>query len=337
MTMWRRILSGVVFVSLAAAGPGTADDTEIYFGDVVSPGSQVRPNVLFVLDTSSSMTNTDGGTTTRLDRMKTALHQVLDASTGVNVGLMRFHRIGGPVLYPVTDIESTAEFVEGGATSQYPDVLARIAASSDDVEEDGTGVVLLDSEKLELGDLPPGAETTVEVRVSGSSDDAEEVALGGVTTVNVTSTDLELPREGSTQQIVGIRFQGVDIPIGATITSASIEFEVDETKGGNENNSINLAIAVQDADDTLAFEAVDGNISTRATTGTSVSWPDAPNPAVDEKLVTPDISPLVADVVGARAGSPATAWYSSFRAYPATATARSKPSTARRTPRRCCA
>ncbi len=58
--------------------------------------------------------------------------------------------------------------------------------------------------------------TVVEVRVSASSDDAEEEASGSVSR---SSSDLELVQESSTQT-VGIRFNGVHIPQGGTITSA---------------------------------------------------------------------------------------------------------------------
>ena len=41
----------------------------------------------------------------RLDNMKTALNQILDNATNVNVGLMRFSDPGGPVLFPVSYVD----------------------------------------------------------------------------------------------------------------------------------------------------------------------------------------------------------------------------------------
>ena len=77
-----------------------ADDTEIYLGNInVSAG--VRPNVLFILDTSGSMSTTDGMSQDRLDRMKDALRLILDDANNINVGLMRFTDPGGPILFPV--------------------------------------------------------------------------------------------------------------------------------------------------------------------------------------------------------------------------------------------
>ena len=73
---------------------------------------------------------------------------------------------------------------------------------------------------------PPTAVTMLEQRVAASSDDAEEnAATGGV---NLTSGDLELVRDGSTAQGVGIRFPDQAIPADATITDAWLQFEADE-------------------------------------------------------------------------------------------------------------
>ena len=67
---------------------------------------------------------------------------------------------------------------------------------------------------------------TLDVSVSASSDDAEENTTNG--RVNRGSSDLELVDEGS-NQLVGMRFNGLNIPRGATITTASIQFHTDET------------------------------------------------------------------------------------------------------------
>jgi hypothetical protein len=73
-----------------------------------------------------------------------------------------------------------------------------------------------------------GEVTTVEIRVAASSDDAEGRASGGVW---LTSTDLDLGHAG-TNQTVGMRFNGVDIPRGPTIVNAYVQFQVDETNSG---------------------------------------------------------------------------------------------------------
>ena len=58
--------SGVVSAGVSAAavacalfaGIAAADDTEVYFGQT-NPNANIKPNVLFILDTSGSMRSTD--------------------------------------------------------------------------------------------------------------------------------------------------------------------------------------------------------------------------------------------------------------------------------------
>ena len=100
-------VSPLIIAGLLAATPGTAksDDTEIY------ARGNVKPKILFVLDASGSMRGLDGFTTTRLDRMKAALDELLSSINGMEVGLMRFSRPvgGGPLvelIHPIEDIDT---------------------------------------------------------------------------------------------------------------------------------------------------------------------------------------------------------------------------------------
>jgi poly-beta-hydroxyalkanoate depolymerase len=63
-------------------------------------------------------------------------------------------------------------------------------------------------------------------RVSQGSDDAEEHVHNGY--IDYTSSDLELVLDQCTQTI-GLRFKNIQVPNGATITNAYVEFETDET------------------------------------------------------------------------------------------------------------
>lgn len=109
----------------------------------------------------------------------------------------------------------------------------------------------------------PGAQA-IEVRVAASSDDAEEQPSGSVST---TSTDLELVRDRH-DQIVGIRFAGVEIPAGATILNAYVQFQVDETTSGESA----LVVHAENVDDAATFTAASANISSRTRTSNSVAW-----------------------------------------------------------------
>ena len=89
--------------------PSYADDTEIFFGQS-EDAFETNPNIIFVLDTSGSMTNTDGTNVSRMNRMQNAMRLLLDQATNFNVGLMAFNgRDGGSaVRYPVGDLDTDA-------------------------------------------------------------------------------------------------------------------------------------------------------------------------------------------------------------------------------------
>ncbi len=133
---------------------------------------------------------------------------------------------------------------------------------------------------------------TVEVRVATSSDDAEESASGSV---SLTSSDLEMVYDRS-DQTVGLRFTGVPIPLGATISSASIQFQVDEANA----TTTSLTIQGQAADNPPTFSSSSGNISGRARTANAVSW--SPQPwttvgAAGPDQQTPNIAAVVQEIV----------------------------------------
>ena len=138
----------------------------------------------------------------------------------------------------------------------------------------------------------PGIVFAVEVRVSSSSDDAEEQALGSV---SLTSRDLEMVHDGGDDQIVGIRFSKAGVPQGATILTAYVQFQVDETPSG----ATSLAIHGQDVDDAPTFTSAQWDISSRTRTTTSVPWSPPPWPTVGEAgpdQRTPDLSSIVQEI-----------------------------------------
>ncbi|MEJ2259762.1 MAG: Ig-like domain-containing protein, partial [Nitrosopumilaceae archaeon] len=118
-------------------------------------------------------------------------------------------------------------------------------------------------------------------------------ADSNIATVSITVNPI--PTSGtSLDQTVGLRFTNLNVPQGATITSAYIQFETDET----DSIETSLILKAQDADDTSTFTSATNDITNRPTTTASVSWNSviAWN-TVNEKHSTPDISPLVQEVV----------------------------------------
>ncbi len=123
------------------------------------------------------------------------------------------------------------------------------------------------SDELTVTVTGSGGAVTLEVRVSNGNDDAEEQTDGSVGT---GSSDLELVQE-DTLQTVGIRFNGIDIPPGATITDAWLQFTADETSGV----ATNLSIRGEASDSADTFFAALSNISARPTTAATVAWAPA--------------------------------------------------------------
>jgi len=140
---------------------------------------------------------------------------------------------------------------------------------------------------------PTGPATvTLDLPIASGSDDAEESASG---TVSLTSSDLELVYDGS-NQTVGLRFAGVGVPRGATITNAYVQFEVDEVTTG----AASLLVQGQAADYAAAFTTASSNISSRPRTARSVSWVPATWPTVQVRgpdQRTPDLSPVIQEIV----------------------------------------
>lgn len=129
-------------------------------------------------------------------------------------------------------------------------------------------------------------------QVNASADDAEEAINTG--RVTITSSDLELGMDGTTSQLVGMRFNHISTPQNASILSAYVEFEVDQT--GSVPTS--LLLQGQASDDALAFSTLKYNVSSRPRTSAQIAWNDIPPwTVIDAKWQTPDLSPIVQEIV----------------------------------------
>ncbi len=157
-------------------------------------------------------------------------------------------------------------------------------------------IILLISTWLAL-QFSSAVAVPVSVRVAADNDDAEERISDGNMYRN--SPDLEFVYDNFVGglQIVGMRFRNLAVPQGATINSAYLEFETDETDSG----STNLVIFGQDTDDANQFANNDGNISSRARTAATVNWSPSAWNSVNQLHQTPDISTIIKEIVD-RAG-----------------------------------
>ncbi len=117
--------------------------------------------------------------------------------------------------------------------------------------------------------------TETSYQVSASSDDAEEQGANGSSpgTMDLTSSDLELVRDGNDgDQWVGMRFTNINLPQGAVIASAYIQFTVDE----DDDIAGDKVLWAEDVDDATTFAGTANNISSRSTTTDSVLWTNIP-------------------------------------------------------------
>ncbi len=240
-------MASVLGLATGVPMQGLADDTEIYTGGSAVEG--VRPNILLILDTSGSMDAFDGETKDRLDRMKDAVTTLLEGVDNVNMGLMRFTDPGGPILFPVSAIDSDADAV---GSSGQPDVVVQITDDSDDVEELVTYApsgaqggaansailndVMLDSAYLELPwNGAFGPEERFLTKVGDDNDDAEQ----RIGYYGNGSSDLDLGNSFGRALTIGMLFE--DAPgdtAGATVLYSRILLTPDADRTGTLNTKI---------------------------------------------------------------------------------------------------
>jgi len=136
-----------------------------------------------------------------------------------------------------------------------------------------------------------GAATIVERRTAASADDAEEFSTG---VMYIQSSDLELIHD-NTDQTVGMRWTGLMIPQGASITAAYIQFASKESQ----SEATTLSFRGQAADNPVAFDSTAFNISTRPRTTASMAWSPLPwnTGEVGPNQRTPDLSAVIQEVV----------------------------------------
>ncbi|MBN1378660.1 MAG: VWA domain-containing protein [Gammaproteobacteria bacterium] len=280
-------LSGYPHISLA-------DDTDIYLGEEIQ-ANVTRPNILFVLDQSGSMawetgnsTSPEAGEPSRMDELKAALRAVLSTVDNVNVGVMTFTRTdatNAPVVYPITYVNASANSVE----PSIPAISASIAALNDDASQMLNLLnpeVSVDSLTLSFGGAIMGTLGQLDSRLDWSVDDAEERISNGF--MRVTDDTLEFPTDGSSNQLVGLRFRNVDIPSNSTVTDARISFRSD----GSDYGSANVTIDVEKKLDPSPFSTSSYDISSRVLSGTPVDWLDVPNMVNRERYETPNLANL---------------------------------------------
>lgn len=301
LATWMGLLAGL------ATPFAFADDTEIYLRQVPNVSEQSgRPNILFVLDRSGSMRWKDRDAsgdllyegTDRLTRLKEALLQMLREVQNVNVGFMSFNQSGdgdAAVQFPITYIDELASKVPGEM-----DDMARltipVANSYDDAEEGlSSGDMFLDDKNLEMTYYSASSQAgiTVTSRIADRDDNLCQYEDG-----TAQSKTYYIGNGGRTEKglITGLRFTGIDIPQGATITNASILFTAHDNYGDYYGDPLTVSIKAADKKNPAEIDSdIIGNWS--PVTNAEVEW-DLSDAWVDsEQYLTPDIKEVIQEIV----------------------------------------
>ena len=285
------------------SGPGTAT-----FADASAVDTTVTFSVTgtYVLRLSADDSELTGSDDIMVKVLPSGPNQAptVDAGSPQTIAMPDSAALDGTVTddglpYPPSAVTTVWSKLSGPGTVTFADVNAVDTAATFTVA--GVYVLRLTADDSELttdDDVtitvnPPPPQTTIQIRIDSSSDDAEERVN---TSVDIGSSDLEFVYDAGGNQTVGMRFNGVNIPPDATILDAYIQFKVDEVHSG----ATSITLKGQAADNATTFIEVASNISSRPVTAASVNWSPPPWPTIGTSGVdqrTPDISSIVQEIV----------------------------------------
>ncbi|WP_377643222.1 right-handed parallel beta-helix repeat-containing protein [Oryzobacter terrae] len=212
-------------------------------GTVFEQGN-AHPSVAAGTDISGSTTTgaaLDGTVTDDGPSPLVTQWSVLDGAAGVNFD-------------DASAVDTTARFAEAGTYT------LRLTAT------DGAGLSAADDVRVVVH---PGGTTVLAVPIGQSADDGEEREGGAVTR---SSKNLELVTDTSAQ-VIGLRFASVQVPRGATVTSAHVQL----TASAVTTATTNLQVRFQLSGNAPAISGSAFNLSNRLSSSTTpVSWSPAP-------------------------------------------------------------
>lgn len=275
--------SALMFLLVFVTGSSSAQDTEIYFsGGTVSASTDqsILPNVLFILDTSGSMTNNltgDAQGRSRIEVLRDSMETIIAGVNNINLGLMRFTQDnGGPVLFPITYIDAALYTVV--SESETNEFTVNAAEDGEELLSGGAAaagtVTLTNTTHTIANTAGTGASSTETLRIVIDDDDAEEDTDNGSMSSSakgIDSVDLDL----NSDTLSGIRFSFSPgtIPKCSDITDVTLTLRGASSHSGN----IDVEIRGQDSDSTNTFQEQNSNISSRVipgSTSTSAVVPD---------------------------------------------------------------
>lgn len=149
------------------------------------------------------------------------------------------------------------------------------------------------------------SQTTLEIQIAESADDAEEHLaqikdhrpVGGI---DLTSSDLEVCFDRE-PQLIGLIFRDVQIPVGATVTNAYVQFQVNTVTDGISDVDFTAEIyGAAEANTSAPFTEDPFSISSRPATTAKVEWALPASVNVGDKTEnerTPDLSSIITEII----------------------------------------
>jgi len=142
----------------------------------------------------------------------------------------------------------------------------------------------------------PTTSISLDLQIVDGNDDAEQFPSGYMI---LGSSDIEMVNDNGSDLTSGFRFQNVLLPANATVTSAYLEFFVDETNDGPTDLNIKAELGTSQI-----FNSTFSNITDRSLSNTSVNWqPDAWTTLNESGPAqrSPDLSSIVQEVINSGA------------------------------------
>ena len=282
------------------SGPGTVTFVDANAVDTTATFSAIGTYTLRLTADDSELTASDE---VEITVMSNQSAPTVDAGPDQAISILNPATLDGTVAddglpNPPGALTTTWSVVSGPGTVTFTDAAAVDTTAT--FSTIGTYVLRLTADDSELTASDEvtmtvtgaGGETIIEIQVEANTDDAEEGALGDI---SLNSSDLELVFD-DVNQTVGVRFINVDIPQGATVTNAYVQFMADETA----TVATSLTIQGEATDNALTFDNVDFNISSRPTTAASVAWSPPAWQTIGEAgpdQRTSDISAVIQEIV----------------------------------------
>jgi PKD repeat protein len=257
--------SNQLFAAGITAAPATNDPTrtDLY---IVDRG----------VDNDSNPNENDG----KLYEMSVQLPPIENLAPMVDVGRDKPTHVGEPVALnatvrddglptPTTTVSWSA--VSGPGTVSFsapnaPQTSADFSASGTYVlRATASDTALTGSDELTVTVVAPGAPLPLNTPVAKAFDDVEQRPTGFTDWLGST---LNVPNAGGTTQTVGIRFDNLEVPKGATITEAWIQF----TSSAANSGATTVQVRGVAADDTPTFTTSPTTVTSRPRTQASVTW-----------------------------------------------------------------